>query len=405
MSGLASARQLRLLLLVLSGNMLIDALEVSTVVVAMPDIAADLGIRPAVAVAIMVAFALGFGGAVLPAGWLTTAAGRRRCYLWAMAIFAVASVVGGLAPNLPVLLLTRVVKGVCVALTAPTGLAIIASAFAAGPARDRALSVYALTGASGFSVGLVLSGALTSVGWRWALLCSGPVAAVLLLMARRVVPADPAVPPPAPPAVVALLTNRSLWRAALGGAVLNGTFWGFLFFVTFHWQDEWLWSPWRAALVLLPTSVPLLVAAGVGRRLVMRWGGRRLIFAGGLAAFFGYAWYLVDVTAVAPAVLLIGVAFALSFAALNAEAVADCPPNGHRLFGGVYQTAVQLGGATMLVLVALSGVTHRSSLSVITVAAAGGVIVAAGALVADRRRSGSGQVRQQSTDSVSRRGA
>lgn len=401
-----SERRRRVLLLVLSGNMLIDALEVSTVVVALPAIADGFGVGPAGAATVMVAFALGFGGALLPAGRLLTAAGRRRCYLWAMAIFAVASVLSGLAMTLPVLLATRVVKGVCVALTAPTGLAIIASTFPPGPARERAVSVYSLTGASGFSIGLVLSGLLTPVDWRWALVCSGPVALVLLLMARKVVPADPvALTTPARPPIREILASRSLWRACAGGAVLNGTFWGFLLVVTFHWRREHDWSPWTVALALLPTSVPLVVSAAYARRLLGRWGRGWLIAAGSLAALGAYAWYLVDATAVAPPVVLIGVAFALSFAALNAEAVAGSPPERQRLVGGVYQTAVQLGGAAMLALVALTGVGHRPALYVITAAGAAGLLAAVAALRADPRSRRDVHIGQDPIDPVRPKGA
>jgi predicted MFS family arabinose efflux permease len=384
-------RRLRLLLLVLSGNMLIDALEVSTVVVAMPAIAAEFAVGPAAGGAVLAAFALGFGCAILPAGRLTARFGRRRCYLWATAVFAVTSVLGGLAVSLPLLLLTRVVKGVCVALTAPTGLAIIAGTFAPGAARDRALSVYTLVGAGGFSVGLMLSGALTSIDWRWALAYSGLVAFALLLPARSVIPAgqdgpvEPVGPGPAPS-----WSSRSLWRAVIGGAVLNGTFWGFLLLVTFQWQQQRSWSPWTVALLLLPTSVLLVIAARYGGPLSARVGRARLIVAGGASAVLGYGWYLADGAAVAPTVVLIGVAYALSFSALNAEAVADAPPARRRLVGGVFQTAVQLGGAAMIALVALTRVEPRPAITLITAVAAGGLLVNVALLVA-APRSGTGR--------------
>ena len=50
---------------------------------------------------------------------------------------------------------------------APAGLSIITTSFAEGPARNRALLVYAGTAAAGFSLGMVVGGLLTAIDWRW----------------------------------------------------------------------------------------------------------------------------------------------------------------------------------------------------------------------------------------------
>ncbi|SHH51349.1 MFS transporter [Streptomyces sp. 3214.6] len=176
------------LLFVLSGNMLLDALEVSVAVVALPSIGADLGLSLTALGWVVSGFALGFGGLLLPSGRLVAVLGRRRVYLAALAVFAAASVLGALATSGPLLIAGRLVKGCCAALTAPTGLTIIADAFPAGPARNRAVSVYSLFGAGGFSAGLVLSGLLTEVSWRWTFLFPGPVALVLFLFGLRLIP-------------------------------------------------------------------------------------------------------------------------------------------------------------------------------------------------------------------------
>ncbi|HEX2312890.1 MAG TPA: MFS transporter, partial [Thermomonospora sp.] len=176
------------LLVVLSGAMLLDALEVSTTVVALPAVSAELGLSPETGQWLMGGFALGFGGLLLSGGRLVDLFGRRRVYLVALAGFAVASVVCGAASGGGLLIAGRVAKGMCVALTAPTGLALIAAEFPEGRARARALSVYSLAGAGGFSVGLLLSGLLTEVSWRWTFLFPVPVAAALLVAGWFLVP-------------------------------------------------------------------------------------------------------------------------------------------------------------------------------------------------------------------------
>lgn len=178
------------LLFVLAGNMLLDALEVSVALVALPSIAEDLHLTAPQAQWVVTGFAAGFGGLLLFGGRLVALLGRRPVYLAALAVFAAASLAGALADDVYVLVASRVVKGFCAALTAPTGMAIIASVFPAGRARSRAVAVYSLFGAGGFSAGLVLSGALTEVSWRWAFAFPAPVALLLLAAGLRLIPRD-----------------------------------------------------------------------------------------------------------------------------------------------------------------------------------------------------------------------
>src|SRR5439155_12957088 len=79
-------------------------------------------------------------------------------------------------------------KGVSAAFTAPAGLSIITTSFAEGPARNKAIAIYTSTGATGFSLGLVFSGLLTEVGWRWVFFMPVVVAAVVLAAAIPLVP-------------------------------------------------------------------------------------------------------------------------------------------------------------------------------------------------------------------------
>ncbi|WP_406436111.1 MFS transporter [Streptomyces sp. NBC_00631] len=178
------------LLLVLAGNMLIDALEVSVAVVALPAIGTDLGQPPTVTQWAMTGFAAGFGGLLLFGARVVTLLGRRRVYLAALLAFAAASVLSALAHDPWLLLATRLTKGFCAALTAPTGLAIITSTFPEGRPRSRAVSVYTLFGAGGFTAGLLLSGWLTETSWRWAFAFPAPVVLLLFACGLRLIPGE-----------------------------------------------------------------------------------------------------------------------------------------------------------------------------------------------------------------------
>ena len=341
------------LLFVLAGNMLIDSLEVSLALVALPALGAALALDLPTAQWVVSGFAAGFGGLLLFGGRLVAGIGRRPVYLAALMVFAAASLAGALMDSAAPLIATRVLKGFCAALTAPTGLAIIVSVFPEGPARRRAISVYALFGACGLSAGLLVSGALTTeAGWRWALAAPAPVALLLFLAGLRLIPRDaPGGTRPRPydwagaltltgavlslvygivsvpdtgwsdPRTVGgfalaallgtlflrtestspdpllrfeLLRNAVLVRSALGAASLNGSFLGLLLLSTVHLQRHAGWSSWETALAFLPAGLPLVVTALHGGWLAQRFGPARLIAAGAAAATLGYVLYPSD---------------------------------------------------------------------------------------------------------------
>ena len=167
----------------LCGALFLDALDVSMIGVALPSIRTDLGLSTSSLQWVVSAYVLGYGGFLLLGGRAADLLGRRRMFLISLGVFVVASGLGGLANDGSLLIATRFIKGVSAAFTAPAGLSIITTSFAEGPARNRALSIYTATGATGFSLGLVVGGLLTEIGWRWVFFLPVPVALVTLLAA------------------------------------------------------------------------------------------------------------------------------------------------------------------------------------------------------------------------------
>ncbi|WP_318216731.1 MFS transporter [Streptomyces sp. SCL15-6] len=374
----------RVVLLILSANMILDAIEVSVVLVALPTIRAQLGLSAEAVQWLMSGFALGFALLLILGTRLVARLGTRRLYLAAMLGFAAASLAGGFTDEPALLVATRVLKGACAALTAPAGLALIATAFPDGPRRRRAVSVYSLCGAAGFTAGLLLSGALLRASWRWTLWFPAPLALILLLLALRRLP-DVSRAPGAGRPVLRLLREGTLLRTAVGAATLNGTYHSLLFLLTFHLQERLHWSPWQNALALLPACLPLAVTVPFAGRMTARYGTARLITLGAAAPLVGYVLLLARpaptsyVTGILPTLLLVGAGFVLSFAALNLRAASSAADEDRPAAVRAYQAAVQLGAVPMLPLTAwLLGAGHgqRPALALITAVAAVGLTAA-----------------------------
>jgi EmrB/QacA subfamily drug resistance transporter len=351
-----------LLLVVLCGVLFLDGLDVSMVGVALPSINADLHLTTSQLQWIVSGYVLGYGGLLLLGGRTADLLGRRRTLLIALGVFTVASALGGLVDNGTLLVVTRFLKGAAAAFTAPAGLSIITTTFAEGPERNRALSIYTATGASGFSLGLVLGGVLTELGWRWTFLLPVPIALALLAIGPRVIPHDRAaafnrrrfdvpgaltlttgmlllvrtiVEAPdqgwasaqtigafalsgvllslfvaierrssAPLVRLGILRSSSLVRANLGMMTMFGSYVGFQFVMTLYLQTLNGWSAIETALAFLPAGLLVaLLSTRIGP-IVDRIGTSRLVALGALSFAAGYTTIALRGIDIAPSYLL-----------------------------------------------------------------------------------------------------
>jgi MFS family permease len=402
-------------LLVVCGALFLDGLDVSMVGVALPSIRADLGLSTSSLQWIVSGYVLGYGGLLLLGGRAADLLGRRRVFLTAVSVFAVASVLGGLVDSASLLIATRLVKGAAAAFTAPAGLSIVTTRFAEGPVRNRALSVYTACGASGFSAGLILGGLLTEVGWRWTFIVPGPLAAAIVILAARLLPKDgpleslrgrfdiagavavtsgmlllvrTIVKAPSvgwgsaetvlllilsgailaafvaiesrtshPLVRLGILRSGSLVRANLGALAMVGCYFGFQFVCTLFFQSGLGWSALHMALAFLPAG--LMVAFGSTRvgPLVGRFGTERLVAIGFVSFIVGYALFLrvgltpAYVADILPSMLLLGFGFALCFPSLSIQATNGVADSEQGLASGLVQTALQVGGALSVAVV------------------------------------------------------
>jgi MFS family permease len=413
------------ILAVLSLVLFLDGLDVSMVGVALPSIGDELRLTTSSLQWIVSGYVLGYGGLLLLGGRTADLLGRRRVFLIALAVFAVASLLGGLVDSGPLLIGTRFIKGVSAAFTAPTGLSIITTTFAEGRARNKALSIYTVFGASGYSSGLIFGGLMTGIGWRWTFLMPVPIALLALVAGFVLIPRDrPAtsgghdvlgaltstgamlllvydlVSAPArgwtSPVTLALfagvvallaafvyverrvrhplirlgiLRKGTLVRANLAMIALFGSYTAFQFIVTLYLQSVLGWSPLRMALALLPTGLLVALSAPFAGTMIDRFGTARFIVGGLAALSVGYILFLrigvhpVYVVAILPTAILLGVGFALGFPSINVQATSGVHDDEQGLAAGLVQTAGQVGAALVLAITTaiISGPSSRSA--------------------------------------------
>lgn len=387
----------------------LDGLDVSMIGVALPSIGAELDLSTSSLQWLISGYILGYGGLLLLGGRTADLFGRRKVFLIALAVFAIASLLGGVVSNGPLLIATRFIKGMAAAFTAPTGLSIITTNFAEGPARNKALSIYTVFGAGGYSFGLIFGGLMTGIGWRWTFLLPVPIALAALTAAYVLIPKDkPAeegghdilgavlatsgmlllvytvVSAPeagwtslrtvgsfvgvaaliaafvavektvAHPLVpLGILRKSTLIRASLAIIAMGGSYFSWQFLVTLYLQDTLDWSPLALALALLPVGLMVTSSAFFSNRLVDRFGTTPIIAVTLTVMAIGYFAFLrIDtdpsyVAVILPAILLIGVGW-IGFPAVNIQATSGIDDHEQGLAAGVLQTSMQVGPAVIL---------------------------------------------------------
>jgi predicted MFS family arabinose efflux permease len=276
--------------------------------------------------------------------------------------------------------------------------------------RNKALSIYTVFGASGYSSGLIFGGLMTGIGWRWTFLMPVPVAlialaagylllprglprasgghdvlgaltstgAMLLLVYGLVSAPTRGWTSPATLALFAavivllaafvrverrvahplirlgILRKGTLVRANLAIVALFGSYTAFQFIVTLYLQDVLGWAPLKMALALLPTGLLVALSAPFAGTMIDRFGTPRFIVGGLAAMTVGYLLFLridthpVYAVAILPTAILLGVGFALGFPSINVQATAGVDDDEQGLAAGLVQTAGQVGAALVL---------------------------------------------------------
>lgn len=173
---------------VLAAAQLMIILDASIVNIALPSAQEELGISNADRQWVVTAYTLAFGGLLLLGGRIADYTGRKRTFIIGLIGFAVASAIGGLAPNQELLFAARALQGAFAALMAPAALSLVTVTFVEPKERAKAFGVWGALAGAGAAIGLLVGGVLTEyASWRWCLGVNVPVAIIVAAAALPLV--------------------------------------------------------------------------------------------------------------------------------------------------------------------------------------------------------------------------
>jgi EmrB/QacA subfamily drug resistance transporter len=237
-------RDRRLILIAMCVALASVVSAVSSLNVALPELATATGASPTQQQWIIDAYALVFAGLLLPAGAIGDYLGRRRVLLSGLALFAGAALVAMAVTSPGGLIAVRAVMGIAAALIMPATLASITSAFGPGY-RDKAVAVWAGVAGGSALIGLLVAGTLLELfDWTSAFGLNVVMASVALVLTARFVPA-----------AARNATKLDVPGAALSALGLGGIVWAFIEGPSRGWTDGLVVTGFAAGVLLLITFV------------------------------------------------------------------------------------------------------------------------------------------------------
>ena len=409
---------------VIVGAQLMIVLDATIVNIALPRIQGSLGFSATSLSWVLNAYTLTFGGLLLLGGRVGDILGRRRTFQIGIALFSLASLLGGFSQNSGTLLAFRAIQGVGGALASPTALALVTSNFEEGEERNRAFGVFAAVSGSGAALGLLLGGILTQwASWRWVFFVNVPIGIAIFMLAplfineseRRPGKFDLAGAATSTLGMTALVygfikaSGQNGWTkpvtisSFVAAVVLLGAFFlierrtaepitplhlfvnrnrastyvimlflaaalfSMFFFLTQFVQEVLGYSPIKAGLAFLPVSAGIIIAATLSSQWLAKIGPKPFLMAGSVLATGGLAWLSrIDVhshytSGILAPMVIFAVGMGLMFVPLTMLAVSKVTEEDTGAASSLLNVMQQVGGSIGLaVLVTVFGTASRN---------------------------------------------
>jgi EmrB/QacA subfamily drug resistance transporter len=422
-SGARRGRQLGIVLAILVACQLMLVLDSTIVNIALPRIKESLRFSTTGGAWVINAYLLGFGGMLLLGGRIGDILGRRGTFVAGVALFTVASLLGGFARSAEWLIAMRAAQGTGAAIAAPSTLALLTTNFGEGRPRIRALGIYSAVSAGGASIGLVVGGILTSfASWRWVMFVNVPIGVVVILFTMRYVHeperrsgrfdvlgaltstsgmtalvygfiraasdgwADPQTVVSFVAAAVLLalfvltetrveqpifplrlLADSSRASSFASMLLMGSTSFGMFFFLTQFVQEVLGFAPVVAGVAFLPLTVAIFSCMRAMPNLLPTFGAKPLMLAGMMLVIIAMVWLsrLTTESSYAGGVLgpmlVYGIGSGITFISLTTVILSGVRGEESGAASGMLQAMQQLGGCLGLaILVTVFGIAGKS---------------------------------------------
>src|SRR5215831_981556 len=396
-------------------------LDIAIVNVALPSIQQDLNFSEKNLQWVISAYALVFGGFLLLGGRLADIIGRKRVFMAGLVIFAIGSLLCGLAWSEASLIASRALQGLGAAAITPSALSILTVTFKEGRERNIALGAWGAVGGFGAAAGVLMGGILTDLlSWQWIFFVNVPVAAVALALAPILlteskdahgqshdIPGavlvtsglvalvlgvtqgqtwhwgsaktigvfvasavllgafaiweqrqrDPLVP-------FSIFRLQTLTAANVAGFIMGTALFSMFLMLTLYMQQVLGYSPLKTGVAYLAVAGTAIIWANVAAAAVNRVGVKPALILGmGLLTVGLLLFTQVPVdgsywTDLFPGFLVLGIAIPFAFVPITIAALAGTKPQEAGLASGLINTSQQIGGAV--------GIAVLSSIAVST---------------------------------------
>lgn len=393
--------------MVVASGMMLSVVNVSIVNIALPSMAADLGVDVPSISWVVTGFLVTQATLIALAGRAGDLYGRRRIFVLGVLVLCAGSVLCALSWSAPSLVAFRILQAVGACAMAPTAYAYAAELF--GP-RERGVALGVMGGVLGLApvLSLNIAGVLVgTLGWR-SVFWFSPVmgvavltGAALVLVEVRPEGADRDFDLPGaglaaaglfsllvslsrgeawgwssgrtlgaaalgvlllaafvrhegrarnPMLDLALLRRRSLASANLAAMASSAALFGVLILLPFYLTAVLGFGPVLLALAITPIAGSFMVVAPLAGRSIHRVGSERLATAGFLVAACGAAWMAVaapaqDYTALVPGIVGFGVGLAISTSPITLTAIHDVPAARLGVASALPNISRYIGGA------------------------------------------------------------
>lgn len=396
------AEHAQLTLTLAACGLFLTSLDVLIVNLSLPSIERALGGGPELIQWVASGYALPFAALLLAAGTLTDRIGASRAFAIGIAGFLATAILCAVAPTAELLVLARVLHGIAAAIILPSTLALVREAYPERAARARALGIWSVGGAIAGGVGPALGGALATIDWRLVFAINVPVSAAILVLIGRVsvsrtrparfdwagqgiatagltalvwglieggstgwtqptvvaaigvalisLPAFIAVERRvlAPMLPLGLFRPRSMQIALAIGFAFNFCWFGSVFVVSLHLQQQLGLSSLEAGLVFLPASMLSIAGNIASGYLANRFSSRVPMVAGMAMISIGLATMTATAALDSPWLFAVGLMFvgpggSISVPSATGIVLDVAPDDSAGLAGGVSNAFRQLG--------------------------------------------------------------